>query len=155
MIRTAIMIAGLSAGLAVAAAAQDATLSVAESGAFGPHIVGPGGAPVYIFVTDQEGGDNLPPLESCNQPCREDWPLVTVPNGFAVAKPLDTSLATTVEWDGQTVAQYDSQPLFRYAGDEPGAEPAGHGIHTYGGWWYLVGPDGEALPSQTPAANGG
>ncbi len=155
MIRTAILIAGLTAGLAAAANAQQTTLSIAESGEYGPYVVGPGGAPVYMFLTDAVGGDHLPPLESCDQKCREDWPVVTAEGGLAVTDPLKADLATTVDWNGQTVAIYNSEPLFRFARDEPGTEPEGHGIHSYGGWWYLVGPDGEALPSSTPPVDGG
>jgi hypothetical protein len=35
--------------------------------------------------------------------------------------------------------------MFHYHRDEPGAEPQGQEIHEWGGWWYLVRPDGTPI----------
>lgn len=132
--------------LAVAAAAQDIpTLSTATAEGLGTYIVGPEGLPVYIFDTTARGGDFLPDIVSCKQDCRERWPPVTVAGDITVSSDLDLLLAAVVKDEALSIAVYDSKALFTYFRDIPGAPPTGHGIHTFGGWWYLIDPTGEPL----------
>ena len=141
------------AGASVASA--EAALSIASSEEFGEYIVGPDGRPVYAFVTEGRAGDNLPALESCNKPCRERWPPVFVDSDLTVAEPLDPDLAAMLEDGGGKVAVYNSEPLFHFVMDEAGQEPVGQGIHSFGGWWYLISPDGEYIETGiTPEVDG-
>jgi len=136
--------------IAVPAAAQDApTLSIDATEEYGRYLVGPDGRPVYAFVTeDVRGGSDITPIEACVERCLEDWPLVTIsaPN-FQVAEGVDPFLAEPLEWEGNLVLVYDSRVLFHYFRDEPGGEPRGQQIHEYGGWWYLMRPDGSLIQS--------
>ena len=136
----------LLAAFALPAAAQDALLDVAVSEDYGPHLVGRDGLPVYAFVTDVRGGDDLTPLVSCQERCLEDWPLVTVEDdSVPISDAVSRFLVDTIDWKGDNVVVYASNALFYYFRDEPGREPLGQVVHTWGGWWYLVRPDGELI----------
>lgn len=128
------------------ALAQDATmLELRPTEEYGPVLALSNGRPVYTFATDVPAGDGQTPLASCNEPCREIWPLVTTSGEPGVGEGLDPELLSTIEWEGQTVVQYASQPLFLYIRDEPGLEPQGQVISTFGGWWYLLDAAGNAI----------
>ena len=107
-----------------------------------PYLVGPGGRPVYLFYTDGRGGDDLGSLRSCKQRCLTDWPLVPAPDTLAAGQGVDPELIASITEEGQEILVYNSWPLFHFHRDTAGAPPQGHGIHTYGGWWYLVQPSG-------------
>lgn len=152
------------------------SLSMARSDDYGPYLVGPDGLPVYVFLTDRRGGDNLPPTKSCLGPCREEWPLVPAPDELALgagvvrelvgtqpddAGPQDAPQAVIAEQEIPTdsaidetgtdrqILTYDGRPLFLYYRDEPGEPPQGHGITTWGGWWHLVSPAGPPITEDT------
>lgn len=136
-------IAAVCAALSTQTAwAQEPFLSVAVSDEYGQYIVGPANRPVYAFVTERRAGDDLAALESCNKPCRERWPPAFTAPDFPVADPLDPELTTTLKDQAGDVAVYNGEPLFYFVMDEAGAEPVGQGIHSFGGWWYLMSPDG-------------
>jgi hypothetical protein len=60
---------------------------------------------------------------------------------------VDPVLAEPLEWQGDLVLVYDSRTMFYYFRDSPGAPPQGQEIHEWGGWWYLVRPDGTLIQS--------
>ncbi len=136
--------------LALPSAAQEAPmLSIAESEDHGRYLLGPDGRPVYAFVTeDVRGGNEITPIAACIERCLEDWPLVTLPApDFAVAAGVDPVLAEPLAWDGQLVLVYDSRALFHFHRDVPGEPPQGQELHEWGGWWYLLRPDGSLIRS--------
>jgi predicted lipoprotein with Yx(FWY)xxD motif len=149
----------LAAALAPSAlSAQEPFFSVAQDDAVGSYLVGPGGRPVYIFDTSARGGDFLPPLESCGPRCREAWPPVFVSpdTNLVVPDALDPELTGMVpdderigtasdQDDPRMVASYGGEPLFYYAREDEGPGPSGHGIHTHGGWWIALAPDGAPI----------
>ncbi len=61
---------------------------------------------------------------------------------------LDPELADTVMHKGGEYVAYAGHPLFYFAQDEAGGPPQGHGIHTYGGWWQLIGPTGDPIEDE-------
>jgi predicted lipoprotein with Yx(FWY)xxD motif len=131
---------------ATAAAAQEPLLTVAVDDELGEYITGRNGRPVYVFLTDARGGDNITPILSCNARCQEDWPLVTSEGEPPVGSGLSEFLAEEISWEGKTVVVYDSNVLFYYAHEDPETPgPDGQAISTYGGWWYAVAPDGEPI----------
>ena len=86
------------------------------------------------------------PLLSCQERCLEDWPLVTVAGDTVpISDAVSRFLVDTIDWKGENVVVYASNALFYYFRDEPGGEPLGQEVHTWGGWWYLVRPDGELI----------
>jgi hypothetical protein len=137
--------AAIMFSLAAPAWSQDLpALSIAETPDYGQYLVGADGRPVYAFVTeDVRGGNDIAPITACIERCLEDWPLVTLPApDFVVAEGIDPSLAETLEWEGELVLVYASHELFTYVRDAPGEAPQGQELHEWGGWWYLMRPDG-------------
>jgi hypothetical protein len=124
-------------------------LSIAETEEHGRYLVGPDGRPVYAFVTeDVRGGSEITPIVACVEGCLEDWPLVTLDApDFLVAEGVDPVLAEPLQWEGDLVLVYDSRAMFHFHRDEPGAPAQGQSIHAWGGWWYLVRPDGSLVQS--------
>lgn len=144
------MALGLALGVqALPATAQDpaAAMSLRVSEEFGPYLVSPHSRPVYVMLTESTGGDRQPPLESCNASCRADWPPVRVEAAPQAADGVSAELLDTATWRGDTVLRYAGQPLFHFVRDAPGSAPAGQGIHSYGGFWTLVAPDGTPIQS--------
>jgi predicted lipoprotein with Yx(FWY)xxD motif len=134
----------------VPTAAQEApALDVMVADDYGRYLVGPDGRPVYSFVTeDVRGGNEITPIVACQDRCLEDWPLVTLDApDFLVAEGVDPVLAEPLEWEGDLVLVYDSRVMFYFHRDEPGEPPQGQEIHEWGGWWYLVRPDGTLIQS--------
>ncbi|MEL6798440.1 MAG: hypothetical protein AAFO80_01075 [Pseudomonadota bacterium] len=121
------------------------TLGTERHPEYGRYVTDANGRPVYVFVTDERGGDDITPIKSCKQRCQKDWPLVTVADDITVSDDLDPFLAAVLKWDGLLVGVYNSNALFYFANEDGDATPDGHGIHTYGGWWYLIDPDGEPI----------
>jgi hypothetical protein len=128
-------------------AQESPALSIAETPDYGQYLVGPDGRPVYAFVTeDVRGGNDLPPLTACIERCLDDWPLVTLEaTDFVVAENVDPKLAESLEWEGKLVLVYASRELFHYARDAAGEAPGGQELHEWGGWWYLLRPDGSLI----------
>lgn len=141
--------AAVSSMFAVAAWAQQdqsATLTATGNPDHGAYLIGPDGRPVYAFLSGEEvGGDGLDPLESCDESCRDNWNLVTVDGDVRVGDGLDPELASTREVDGETVVTYGDHPLFYFYRDVAGEPPEGQGIYSFGGYWALLTPYGNAI----------
>ncbi len=132
-----------------AAVAQDSlTLSVEQSADYGQYIVGPKGRPVYMFTTDSQGDGNEPTISCTSQECLDAWPLVTTEGEVTVGSKLDEALAGTFSYDGQTVVTYNGWLLYTFARDEAGQPPQGQDVHSFGGEWYLLGPQGEMIEEE-------
>lgn len=145
-------------------AAQEAELTVVASEEHGPYVADGEGRPVYAFITDLRGGDELPPLESCNKSCVTVWPRVTLDKEAAapVGDGLAADLSHFVTFENDVVATYGGHPLFYYAEEDKSDAPDGHAQHTFGGWWVLISPDGEIIhdgtipdPEDAPKPSGG
>lgn len=129
-----------------AAAQEEPIMEVAVSEDYGPYLTAYD-RPVYAFVTtDVRGGDDVTPLLSCTGRCLEEWPLVTSPTDeVPISDEVSRFYVDTIDWQGQNVIVYNADVMFHYYRDEPGEEPQGQEIHTWGGWWYLVRPNGTLI----------
>ena len=126
--------------------AQDSGLGTAFSDEYGQYVARQDGRPLYAMLTQLEAGDRQEPLDSCNRDCLEEWPLAIASSDTKIDDSLDASLAETTQWNGQMVQTYGGYPLFFFHRDRPGAEPQGHGIYSFGGYWALLSPLGDPIP---------
>jgi len=147
--RPLLALAALSACLAAPLAAQPVSdgFQVLDHEEHGPYLAGPNGRPVYVFLTTGRGGDGLPPLESCTQRCLEEWPLIVAEETPEGGPNVPAELFGTVSHRGKDVLTYGGRPLFTFALEDGDLVPDGHAVHTWGGWWALVRPDG--MPIRT------
>ncbi|AJE49070.1 hypothetical protein [Celeribacter indicus] len=118
------------------------TLALAATEDQGTYLVGPDGRPVYIMITEHGAGDDLDPLQSCEEQCRVEWPVVTIDDDITTGEGVESDLADTVEWRGEQALTYRGQPLFYFYRDSAGEAPEGQGIFSHGGHWALLAPDG-------------
>lgn len=134
---------------ASAAAAQDSpTLSVEQSADYGHYIVGLEGKPVYMFTTDSQGDGSQLAISCTSEECLDAWPLVTGEGEVTVGPNLDESLAGTFSYEGQTVVTYNGWPLYTFVRDTADQPPQGQDVHSFGGEWYLLGPQGEMIEDE-------
>jgi predicted lipoprotein with Yx(FWY)xxD motif len=92
---------------------------------------------IYIFENDPKG-------ESvCYDDCAEAWPPVLTEGEPKAGDGVNADLLGTVERrDGELQVTYADQPLYFYAHEGPG-EVKCHNVNLNGGFWWVVGPDGE------------
>ena len=95
---------------------------------------------IYIFENDPTG-------ESvCYDDCAEAWPPVLTEGEPKAGDGVKADLLGTVERrDGKLQVTYADQPLYFYAHEGPG-EVRCHNVDLNGGFWWVVGPDGERRP---------
>ena len=124
-------------GAAMAGEGTTVTLGDSE---FGRMLFGPNDQAIYIFENDRED-------ESvCFGECAEAWPPVLTKGEPRAGQGVEASLLGTIERDGGgTQVTYDGKPLYHYAHEGPG-EVRCHNVDLNGGFWWVVGPDGERLP---------
>ena len=107
---------------------------------FGPVVKDSADQAIYIFENDEPGKSN------CYGECAVAWPPVLTEGEPVAAAGADQSLLeTTKRDDGTLQVTYDNQPLYYYAHEAPG-EVRCHNIDLNGGFWWVIGPDGERRP---------
>jgi predicted lipoprotein with Yx(FWY)xxD motif len=94
---------------------------------------------IYIFERDEENKSN------CYGDCAEAWPPVFTKGKPRGGKGVDRSLlGTTKRRDGKLQVTYAGKPLYYYAHEGPG-EVKCHNVNLNGGFWWVLGADGERL----------
>jgi predicted lipoprotein with Yx(FWY)xxD motif len=95
---------------------------------------------IYIFERDRNGDS------ACYGECAAAWPPVYTSGEPVAGKGVNPDLlGTTERRDGRLQVTYDGQPLYFYAHEAPG-EVRCHNVDLNGGFWWVVGADGNRLP---------
>jgi predicted lipoprotein with Yx(FWY)xxD motif len=139
------MIRALATALAVVAvqaadAQETVTLGISESDEYGEFLT-VNGLPVYLFSTDLPGNPSTPPTLTCTGECLATWPPVV---GISVepGEGVDPDLVGAIESEGLVIATYNGWPLYFFLRDTERETPTGQEFESFGGEWYLMGPDG-------------
>jgi predicted lipoprotein with Yx(FWY)xxD motif len=94
---------------------------------------------IYIFERDETNESN------CYGDCAEAWPPVFTDGKPRGGKGIDRSLlGTTKRRDGKLQVTYAGKPLYYYAHEGAG-EVKCHNVNLNGGFWWVLGADGERL----------
>ena len=119
---------------------RSGTEVIAAGSEFGEMLYGADKQAIYIFENDPKG-------ESvCYDECAEAWPPVYSDGAPQAGKGVRADLlGTTERRDGREQVTYNGKPLYFYANEEPG-EVSCHDVELNGGFWWVVGPDGERRP---------
>jgi predicted lipoprotein with Yx(FWY)xxD motif len=132
----AVVAAGWSAAPAMAAGAK---LTLRDSD-YGRMLWGPGRQAVYIFERDE------PDKSRCYRECARAWPPVLTEGkpiaGDGVRQGL---LGRTTRRNGDKQVTYNGKPLYYYA-DEGPDEVLCHDVFVNGGYWWVVGRNGNRRP---------
>lgn len=126
------------------------TLEVAESDQYGPYLVDDGGRELYLFLSEEAGGEGDAERQtegvrdsagSCTSACQEDWTPVIADQARA-GSGIDQELVYTAEADVPVQLVFNGWPLYYFGGDAPQESLPGQGDRSHGGVWYLVSPEG-------------
>jgi len=101
-----------------------------------------------MFTTDTQGQEGTEPAISCSEECLQNWPLVKVEGEPTAGGEADEAMLATMDYEGETVATYNGWPIYTFAKDSAGQPPQGQDVHSFGGEWYLIGPDGEKVEQE-------
>ena len=92
----------------------------------------------------------------CSGGCADAWPPLTTDGEPQAGANVDASLLATLDRDdGSAQVTYNGSPLYYFAQDANPGEAAGQGIEAFGGFWWVVGPDGEPIQEAGMTEGGG
>ena len=121
-----------------------ATVNVSESTDFGSILVDGEGMSLYVFMADtQDSGTS-----TCGDDdgCATEWPPLLTDGDPVAGEGVDaTLLGTITRDDGSTQVTYNGWPLYHFEEDTAAGDTNGQGIDEFGGLWFLVSPEGEAI----------
>ncbi|GAA0919769.1 hypothetical protein [Pseudonocardia zijingensis] len=86
-----------------------------------------------------DGDSARPSTATCEGPCTETWEPVPAADPITAEGVDDEAVGTVERPDGQAQLTIGGWPVYRHAGEEPGATD-GHGVE---GKWFAVTPDGD------------
>ncbi|MBF9072713.1 COG4315 family predicted lipoprotein [Streptacidiphilus fuscans] len=126
------------------ASASTAALHTANS-KYGQILVDSSGHTLYLLTADSG------PKSTCYGNCASFWPPDHT-TGMPTNSGVTTSLVgTTTRTDNTMQVTYNGHPLYTFAADTAAGDLHGEGITNFGGTWYVVGVNGNAITS-APAA---
>jgi predicted lipoprotein with Yx(FWY)xxD motif len=121
------------------APAKKGTTVVLGDSEFGEMLFSTSDQAIYVFERDAEDQSN------CYGECATAWPPVLTKGEPVAGDGVDADLLGTTERDdGSTQVTYGGRPLYYYAHEGPG-EVLCHNVDLNGGFWWVVGADGEPL----------
>ena len=108
---------------------------------YGPALVDRRGFALYRFTSDRSSAS------TCYGPCAAAWPpyLVRTPSLAAGAGAHDPLLGTVRRRDGRLQVTYAGHPLYYYIGDSRPGDVLCQAVTEFGGTWYVVAADGQAI----------
>ena len=115
----------------------------------GTVLVNSRGRTLYLFTHDRSSS-------TCYRNCVKAW-LPLIANGSVVAKTgaglKQKLLGKTKRTDGKFQVTYNHHPLYLFSCDKRAGDMKGQGLKQFGGSWYVVGKNGNAL--KPPSGGGG
>ena len=130
--------AGDDAGAKDDGAAKGTEVVLGDS-EFGEMLYDANDQAIYVFERDTSEES------TCYGECAAAWPPVLASGEPVAGEDVDASLlGTTERQDGSTQVTYGGRPLYYYAHEAPG-EVRCHNVDLNGGFWWVVGRDGEPL----------
>jgi predicted lipoprotein with Yx(FWY)xxD motif len=130
-------------------ASANASVKVASL-SIGDALVTPDGMTLYLLTSDPKG------QSTCDNSCAAAWPPYTITGQPAAGQGVDASLLGTItRSDGSQQLTYTGHALYTFSADSAAGDINGQGIQSYGGTWYVVGPDGQAITSAVNSSGTG
>jgi predicted lipoprotein with Yx(FWY)xxD motif len=124
-------------------AAASGTLVKLRKTSYGRVLVGPQGKSLYILTAD---GKNV---SHCNTLCRYGWPpLMTTGKPRAGAGINAAKLGQTPKHQ----VTYYGKPLYYYSMDNAPGDTSGQGVHSFGGYWYLIKANGKNVTTSSSSS---
>lgn len=119
------------------APAGSATVATRDVPGFGSVLATRSGKPLYLLTADPEGDTK------CVDACTKRWEPLIADGTPAAGEGAKTSLLETFKRsDGGEQVLYNGHALYTFKGQ---GQLAGAGTKSFGGTWFLVSADGEAI----------
>lgn len=121
-----------------------ATVNVSESADFGSILVDAEGMSLYVFLADTQNSG----VSTCGDDdgCATEWPALLTDGDPVAGEGADQALLGTITRDdGTTQVTYNGWPLYLFHEDTAAGDTNGQALDEFGGLWYLVSPEGEAI----------
>jgi predicted lipoprotein with Yx(FWY)xxD motif len=128
-------VAVVGAEVTIAEAATGMALTISD-GALGTMVVDSDANTLYLFTPDSKGES------TCYDQCEANWPPLT--GEISAGNGIDAALiGSTTRTDGSEQVTFNGWPVYYFAGDGAPGDANGQGINDV---WFVVSPEGEALP---------
>ena|SRR6266581_7344398 len=119
-------------------------IKVATNDKVGRYLTDATGRALYMFTKDKKDSS------SCTGACADKWmPYTETKAATSSDSSLDkTKIGNVTRADGKTQVSYNGLPLYLYADDKLAGDLNGASKKEFGGWWYLVSPDGKKIEAK-------
>jgi predicted lipoprotein with Yx(FWY)xxD motif len=113
---------------------------VASVGSVGSVLVDSNGYTLYLFEPDKQGAP------TCSGACAQSWPPLQAGSSTPTAGAgAQASMVGTVASGSGHQVTYNRWPLYTFTGDTGPGQATGEGVNGFGGLWWAVGADGNAV----------
>lgn len=117
--------------------AADAAVKVARIQGFGLFLTDNADRTLYAYANDTKDTSN------CTSSCSQNWPPFIAHATPQAPSGIDASLLVTFKRpDGTLQVEYDSHPLYYFAGDKNPGDVKGQGV---GNLWHVLSPRGNPM----------
>ena len=135
--------------------AQDVTVQVAQSEEYGAYLTDAQGRTLYLFVdeeTEEQGPEQMTEgvrevAADCDEECLKAWPAFTAETVQA-GEGINPELLYTTTVGDRTQVVYNGWPLYYFVRDEEPGQINGQDVHSFGGEWYIVSPEGTEVEDE-------
>ncbi len=130
---------GSSASSTQAVSTKIPAIATANLSKYGSVVVASNGTVLYAFTADTSTKSN------CSGACASVWiPLIA--SKVSVASGLHGSLVSYINrGGGKRQVAYNGHPLYHFVDDTVAGVATGEGLHSFGGYWYVVSTSGNPI----------
>jgi predicted lipoprotein with Yx(FWY)xxD motif len=125
-----------------------ATVDAFSTG-LGTILVDGQGNVLYVFDQDKSGTSSA----CTDASCVADWPPLMTSTPSAGSGVDGSKLTTLTRSDGSKQAVYNGHPLYTFSGDKAAGQTKGQGQNAHGGYWYVIGTDGNRITTSAGAGS--
>jgi predicted lipoprotein with Yx(FWY)xxD motif len=117
-------------------------IAVRREAPYGEFLTDQQGRALYLFTPDEEAR-----ASTCYEACAAAWPPVLTQMQPEAAHPevKGGELGTVRRADGTLQVTYNGWPLYYYVQDAQPGQVTGQDVHSFGGEWYLLSPEGDKI----------
>jgi predicted lipoprotein with Yx(FWY)xxD motif len=122
------------------ASVTSGTVDLRSVKGYGDVLVTSSGQSLYLLTSDPPGAS------SCVGSCAVVWPPLVAGHRLKAGPGVKAALLSSfTRSDGVRQVLYNKHALYTYEEDSDPGMVTGQGVETYGGIWWLVSPDGQAI----------
>ncbi|HSR24752.1 MAG TPA: hypothetical protein VLW53_14450 [Candidatus Eisenbacteria bacterium] len=119
-----------------------------RSGSLGTYLTDGNGRTLYLLTADQGS------TSTCSGGCASVWPPLLASGTVKAGAGASSGQLTSATGPNGKQVTYAGHPLYYYTGDSKAGDVNGQGISSYGGQWWVVGADGNAIQTSGGSSGG-